>query len=125
MFSTSHFVQPPLLQRFRVGAGFSVWLIKEALSHDTRAERSSCRFVVTKTGEGKPVTKFELFHDTVSRLRSVRTLLDRMNERIVRDNRHSSTPKSFPWIMNLATLSISTIGSNSSTIKYVTMKEKE
>jgi hypothetical protein len=125
VFSTSHFESNRRFCSDSVSEPGLSLAHKEALSHDTRAERSSCRFVVAKTGEGKPVTKFELFHDTVSRLRSVRTLLDRMNERIVRDNRHSSTPKSFPWIMNLATLSISTIGSNSSTIKYVTMKEKE
>ena len=63
-----------------------------------RAERSGCRFVVAKTDEGKPVIQLELFHDTVSHLKSLtlgfevlggltaeqaRTLADSMNERIV------------------------------------------
>ena len=63
-----------------------------------RAERSGCRFVVAKTDEGRPVIQLELFHDTVSHLRSltvgfevlagmtsehVRTLVDSMNEKIV------------------------------------------
>src|SRR5690348_15090518 len=36
----------------------------------TNSERGGCRFVVTKTDEGKPVIQLELFHDTVSRLKS-------------------------------------------------------
>jgi len=63
-----------------------------------RTERSGCRFAVAKTDEGKPVIRLELFHDTVSHLKSLtvgfevlggvtleqaRTLVDLMNERIV------------------------------------------
>ena len=63
-----------------------------------RAERSSCRFVVAKSEEGRPVIQLELFHDTVSHLSSftvgfevlgglpaeqAKTLVDSMNERIV------------------------------------------
>jgi hypothetical protein len=63
-----------------------------------RAERSGCRFAVAKTEEGKPVIQLELFHDTVSHLKSLtvgfevlggmipeqaRTLVDLMNEKIV------------------------------------------
>ena len=62
------------------------------------SERGGCRFVVTKTDDGKPLIKLELFHDTVSHLRSLsvgfemlsgvsleqaRTLVDAMNERII------------------------------------------
>lgn len=62
-----------------------------------KTERSGCRFVA-KTDEGKPVIQLELFHDTVSSLRSLslglellsgttlqqaRTLVDAMNERII------------------------------------------
>jgi hypothetical protein len=36
------------------------------------SERGGCRFVVTKTDEGKPMIQLELFHDTVSVLRSVK-----------------------------------------------------
>ena len=64
----------------------------------TNPERGGCRFVVTKTDEGKPVIQLELFHDTVSRLKGfkvgfevlsgttldqARTLADLMNERII------------------------------------------
>ena len=63
-----------------------------------KSERGGCRFVVTKTDDGKPMIKLELFHDTVSHLRSLsvgfemlsgvnleqaRTLVDAMNERII------------------------------------------
>ena len=62
------------------------------------SERGGCRFVVTKTDEGKPMIQLELFHDTVSRLKGfnvefevlsgttmdqARTLVGDMNERIV------------------------------------------
>ena len=62
-----------------------------------KSERSGSRFVV-RTDEGKPVIQLELFHDTVSSLKSLsvgfellggttldlaRTLADVMNERIV------------------------------------------
>ena len=61
-------------------------------------ERGGCRFVITKTDEGKPMIQLELFHDTVSRLKGfkvgfevlsgtsadqARALADAMNERIV------------------------------------------
>lgn len=36
-----------------------------------KSERGGCRFVVTKTDNGKPMIKMELFHDTVSHLRSL------------------------------------------------------
>ena len=64
----------------------------------TTPERGGCRFVVTKTDEGKPMIQLELFHDTVSRLKGLkvgfevlsgttldqaRTLADVMNERIL------------------------------------------
>jgi hypothetical protein len=63
-----------------------------------KPERSGCRFAVAKTDEGKPVIQLQLFHDTVSHLRSLtvgfevlggvtpekaRTLVDAMNEKIV------------------------------------------
>lgn len=63
-----------------------------------KPERSGCRFAVAKTDEGKPVIQLQLFHDTVSHLRSLtvgfevlggltpekaRTLVDAMNENIV------------------------------------------
>jgi len=63
-----------------------------------RAERSGRRFVVAKTAEGRPVIQLELFHDTVSHLKSltvgfevlggvnpeqVSTLVNSMNEKIV------------------------------------------
>ena len=62
-----------------------------------QTERSGSRFVAN-TNEGKPVIQLELFHDTVSSLRSLslglellsgttlqqaRTLVDAMNERII------------------------------------------
>jgi hypothetical protein len=62
-----------------------------------KSERGGCRFVVT-TDEGKPQIRLELFHDTVSSLRStklefevlsgttadqVRTLVGAMNEMIL------------------------------------------
>ena len=63
-----------------------------------KIERGACRFVATKMDKGNPVIKLELFHDTVSHLRSLsvgfemlsgvtleqaRTLVDAMNERII------------------------------------------
>lgn len=63
-----------------------------------KPERGGCRFVVTKTDEGKSVIQLELFHDTVSRLKGLkvgfeilsgttadqaRALADAMNERII------------------------------------------
>jgi hypothetical protein len=62
------------------------------------SERGGCRFVVTKSDEGTPMIRLELFHDTVSSLKGVkvgfevlsgttldqaRTLVDDINERIV------------------------------------------
>ena len=62
------------------------------------SERGGCRFVVTKSDEGTPMIRLELFHDTVSSLKGVkvgfevlsgttldqaRTLADDINERIV------------------------------------------
>ncbi len=73
-------------------------LIRKPFNMIVNTERSGCRFAVTKTDEGKPVIKLELFHDTVSRLKSLtigfdglggvtpeqtRTLVDSMNEKIV------------------------------------------
>jgi hypothetical protein len=73
-------------------------LIRKPFNMTLRAERSGCRFAVAKTDEGKPVIQLELFHDTVSHLRSLtigfevlggvipeqaRTLVDLMNEKIV------------------------------------------
>ena len=36
------------------------------------SERGGRRFVVTKTDEGKPMIQMEMFHDTVSNLRSLK-----------------------------------------------------
>ena len=36
------------------------------------SERGGCRFVVTKTDDGKPIIQLEMFHDTVSVLRSLK-----------------------------------------------------
>ena len=62
------------------------------------SERGGCRFVVTKTDQGTPMIQLDLFHDTVSVLRSVkiefevlggtstdqaRTLIAAMNEMIL------------------------------------------
>jgi hypothetical protein len=62
-----------------------------------KTERSGCRFVAQTDG-GKPVLRLDLFHDTVSGLKSVsvgfellsgttleqtKALVDAMNERIV------------------------------------------
>jgi hypothetical protein len=45
---------------------------KEApLTMTLKTERDGCRFAVAKTDEGKPVIQLELFHDTVSHLRSL------------------------------------------------------
>jgi hypothetical protein len=35
------------------------------------SERGGCRFVVTKTDDGKPIIQLEMFHNTVSVLRSL------------------------------------------------------
>jgi hypothetical protein len=63
-----------------------------------KTERSGCRFVAAQTEDGRPSIRLELFHDTVSPLRSfavgfevlsgttpqqLKTLLDEMNERVV------------------------------------------
>ena len=63
-----------------------------------KPELGSCRFAVTKTDEGSPVLKLELFHDTVPSLRSLsiafevlsgttleqaRTPADATNERVI------------------------------------------
>ncbi len=76
----------------------TVRLIRKPFNMTVRTERSGCRFAVTKTDEGKPVVKLELFHDTVAHLRlltvgfevlggvtleQARTLVDSMNEKIV------------------------------------------
>jgi hypothetical protein len=62
-----------------------------------QTERSGSRFIA-KTDEGKPVIELQLFHDTVAGLKSItvgfemlsgttleqsRTLVDKMNERII------------------------------------------
>jgi len=62
-----------------------------------QTERSGSRFIA-KTDEGKPVIELQLFHDTVSGLKSIRigfevlsgttleqarTLVEAMNERII------------------------------------------
>ncbi len=36
------------------------------------SERGGCRFVVTKTDDGKPMIQLELLHDNVSVLRSLK-----------------------------------------------------
>ena len=63
-----------------------------------KTERSGSRFVIAKTAEGKPVIQLDLFHDTVSSLKSLtvgfevlsgvtpqqmKTLVDSMNEMII------------------------------------------
>ena len=63
-----------------------------------KTERSGSRFVVTNTDDGRPLTRLELFHDTVAALKSItvgfevlsgttleqtQTLVDTMNERII------------------------------------------
>jgi hypothetical protein len=72
-------------------------IIRKPYKMTPKTERSGCRFVA-KTDEAKPVIRLELFHDTVPGLRSLsvalellsgttleqaRTLVDKMNERIV------------------------------------------
>jgi len=91
--------QIPSLKAPRADPGTeTVRLIKKSFNMTLRTERSGCRFAVAKTDEGKPVIRLELFHDTVSHLKSLtvgfevlggvtleqaRTLVDLMNERIV------------------------------------------
>jgi hypothetical protein len=63
-----------------------------------KPERSGCRFIVTTTDEGKPLLQLELFHNTVSRLKSLivgfevltgtspdqaKSLADAINERVI------------------------------------------
>jgi hypothetical protein len=63
-----------------------------------KTERSGSRLVVSNTEDGRPLIRLELFHDTVPGLKSItvgfevlsgttleqaRTLVDRMNERII------------------------------------------
>jgi hypothetical protein len=91
--------QIPSLEAPRTHPGTeTVRVIKKPFNMTLRAERSGCRFAVAKTDDGKPVIELELFHDTVSHLRSLtvgfevlggvtpeqaRTLVGSMNERIV------------------------------------------
>ena len=91
--------QVPSVERPRAAQGTeTIRLMRKPFNMTLRAERSGCRFVVAKTDEGKPVIKLELFHDTVSHLRSLtvgfevlggvtpeqaRRLVDLMNEKIV------------------------------------------
>jgi hypothetical protein len=46
-------------------------LIRKPFNMTLRAERSGCRFVFAKIDDGKPMIQLELFHDTVSHLRSL------------------------------------------------------
>jgi hypothetical protein len=89
----------PTLEHTRAELGTeTARLLRKPFNVTVNTERSGCRFAVTKTDEGKPVIKLELFHDTVSRLKSLtigfdllggvtpeqtRTLVDAMNEKIV------------------------------------------
>jgi hypothetical protein len=91
--------QIPSVESSRAAPGTeTVRLTRKPFNMSLRAERSGCRFAVAKTDEGKLVIKLELFHDTVSHLRSVtvgfevlggvspeqaRTLVDSMNEKIM------------------------------------------
>jgi hypothetical protein len=91
--------QVPSVEGPRAAPGTeTVRLMRKPFNMTLRAERSGCRFVVAKTAEGKPVITLELFHDTVSQLKSftvgfemlgglpaeqAKTLVDSMNERIV------------------------------------------
>src|SRR5439155_15015089 len=71
--------------------------LRKAYKMALKTERSGCRFVA-QTEEEKPVIRLDLFHDTVSGLRSLsvgfellsgttleqaKALVDAMNERIV------------------------------------------
>ena len=73
-------------------------LIRKPYKMKLRTERSGTRFVAAKTEDGIPSIRLELFHDTISALKSftigfdvlsgttpdqVKALLDMMNERIV------------------------------------------
>jgi hypothetical protein len=73
-------------------------LIRKPYKMKLRAERSGCRFVAVQGEDGIPSIRLELFHDTVSALKSftvgfdvlsgtttaqLKALLDMMNERIV------------------------------------------
>ena len=73
-------------------------LIRKPFKMTLKTEQSGSRFVVAKRDDGKALIRLELFHDTVSGLRSLtvgfemlsgttleqaRTLVDLMNERIV------------------------------------------
>jgi hypothetical protein len=73
-------------------------LIRKPFKMTLRTERSGSRFVVANTDDGMPLIRLELFHETVSSLKSLavgfemlsgttleetRTLVDTMNERIV------------------------------------------
>ena len=72
-------------------------LIRKSYKMTPQTERSGSRFIA-KTDEGKPVIELQLFHDTVAGLKSItvgfellsgttleqsRTLVDKMNERII------------------------------------------
>jgi hypothetical protein len=76
----------------------TVRLIRKPFKMTLKTEQSGSRFVMAKTDDGRPLIRLELFHDTVSGLRSLtvgfemlsgttleqgRTLVDLMNERIV------------------------------------------
>jgi hypothetical protein len=73
-------------------------LIRKPYKMTLRTERSAGRFVAIRTEDGYPAIRLELFHDTISPLRSVtvgfevlsgttaeqvKSLVDAMNERIV------------------------------------------
>jgi hypothetical protein len=91
--------QVPLVESPRAAPGTETTrLIRKPFNMTLRAERSGCRFVVAQIDNGKPVLQLELFHDTVSHLKSLtlgfevlggmtpeqaRTLVDSMNEKIV------------------------------------------
>jgi len=81
----------------RPAPGTETTRLRKAYKMAQKIERSGCRFGV-QTEEGKPVIRLDLFHDTVSGLRSVsvgfellsgttleqaRALVDSMNERII------------------------------------------
>jgi hypothetical protein len=72
-------------------------LMRKSYKMTLQTERSGSRFIA-KTDEGKPVIELQLFHDTVAGLKSItvgfevlsgttleqtRTLVDKMNERII------------------------------------------
>jgi hypothetical protein len=77
----------------------TIRLIRKPYKMTLKSERSGTRFVVVNSEGGSPQIRLELFHDTVSPMKSfsiafetlsgtrveqVRGLVDAMNERIVR-----------------------------------------